>query len=89
EIYDEHDKEEKITEIEKHKFIILGDTLMSEIGEKIGLEFASKETLVNWIISETNKNIKTGLIYNWENKVIFKIIKNKKQQVPKFEVIIK
>ncbi|MGL5591910.1 MAG: CNNM domain-containing protein [Metamycoplasmataceae bacterium] len=89
EIYDEHDKEENITEIEKHKFIILGDTPMSEIGKKIGMEFASKENLTNWIVDETKKNIKTGLTYNWENKVVFKVIKNKKQQVPKFELIIK
>ncbi|MGL5732796.1 MAG: CNNM domain-containing protein [Metamycoplasmataceae bacterium] len=89
EIYDEHDKEEKITEIEKHKFIILGDTPMSEIGERIGMEFASKDNLTTWIVEETDKNIKTGLTYNWENKVVFKVIKNKKQQVPKFEVIIK
>ncbi|MGL5617855.1 MAG: CNNM domain-containing protein [Metamycoplasmataceae bacterium] len=89
EIYDEHDKEEKITEIEKHKFIILGNTPMSEIGKRIGIEFASKENLTNWIVGETSKNIKTGLTYNWESKVVFKVIKNKKQQVSKFEVIIK
>ncbi|MGL6125301.1 MAG: CNNM domain-containing protein [Metamycoplasmataceae bacterium] len=89
EIYDEHDKEEKITKIERHKFIIIGDTLMTEISEKTKIEFASNEKLIDWIIEETGKNIKTGLTYNWEGKVIFKVIKNKKKQVPKFEVIIK
>lgn len=89
EIYDEHDKEEKITKIEEHKLIILGDTLMTEISEQTNIEFASNETLVNWIINETGNNIKTGLIYNWEGKVTFKVIKNKKQQIPKFEVLIK
>ncbi|MGL5205526.1 MAG: CNNM domain-containing protein [Metamycoplasmataceae bacterium] len=89
EIYDEHDKEEKITEIEIHKLIILGDTPMPEIGERIGIEFASKENLTNWIINETNKKIKAGLTYNWEGKVVFKVIKNKKKQTPKFELIIK
>ena len=89
EIYDEHDKETRIKEIEAHKFIILGDTLMTKISEATNIEFASKETLSNWIMNETGKNIKTDLVYNWEGKVIFKVIKNKRQEVPKFEVIIK
>ena len=89
EIYDEHDKEARIKKIEAHKFIILGDTLMTKISKATNIEFASKETLVNWIMNETGKNIKTDLVYNWEGKVIFKVIKNKRQEVPKFEVIIK
>ncbi len=89
EIYDEHDKETRIKEIEAHKFIILGDTLMTNISVSTNIEFASKETLSNWIMNETGKNIKTDLVYNWEGKVIFKVIKNKRQEVPKFEVIIK
>ncbi len=89
EIYDEHDKETKIQKIEEHKFIILGNTLMTDISIETDIEFASNDTLTNWIMDETNKNIKAGLIYNWEGQVIFKVIKNKRQQVPKFEVIIK
>jgi ABC-type tungstate transport system permease subunit len=62
---------------------------MTKISKATNIEFASKETLVNWIMNETGKNIKTDLVYNWEGKVIFKVIKNKRQEVPKFEVIIK
>jgi CBS domain containing-hemolysin-like protein len=47
EIYDEHDKEARIKKIEAHKFIILGDTLMTKISKATNIEFASKETLVN------------------------------------------
>jgi hypothetical protein len=62
---------------------------MTDISIETDIEFASNDTLTNWIMDETNKNIKAGLIYNWEGQVIFKVIKNKRQQVPKFEVIIK
>lgn len=89
EIYDEHDKITKIQQIEKHKFIILGNTLMSDISEKTNIQFASNETLIDWIINETNKKIKIGLVYNWEGKVIFKVIKNKRDETPKFEIRIK
>lgn len=89
EIYDEHDKETKIKKIEKNKFIVLGNTLMSELSAETDIQFASSDSLINWIMNETGKNIKIGLIYNWEGKVIFKVIKNKKAQIPKFEIIIK
>ena len=89
EIYDEHDKETKIQKIEDHKFIVLGNTLMTKVSNDTNIEFASNETLTNWFMNETNKNIKIDLVYNWEGKVIFKVIKNKKKQIPKFEIIIK
>ncbi len=89
EIYDEHDKEASVNKIEKNKLIVLGSTLMSEISNETNINFASNETLINWMIIETGKKIKTGLIYNWEGKVIFKVTSNKKSQVPKFQIIIK
>lgn len=89
EIYDEHDKETKIKKIEENKFIVLGNVLMSELSVETNIQFASNESLINWIIKETEKNIKIGLIYNWEGKVIFKVIKNKKTEVPKFQILIK
>jgi CBS domain containing-hemolysin-like protein len=47
EIYDEHDKETKIQKIEEHKFIILGNTLMTDISIETDIEFASNDTLTN------------------------------------------
>ena len=89
EIYDEHDMETDVHKIEANKLIVMGETLMSVISLETNIEFASNETLTNWIMKETDRNIKIGLIYNWEGRVIFKVIKNKKQQIPKFEIIIK
>jgi len=89
EIYDEHDTQVKIKKIENKKFIVMGDTTMSILSIETNIEFASNETLVNWIINETGKNIKIGLVYNWEGRVIFKVIKNKKRNIPEFQIIIK
>ncbi len=89
EIYDEHDAETNVHKIEANKLIVLGETSMSVISLETKIEFASNDTLSDWIVKETGKNIKIGLIYNWEGRVIFKVIKNKKQQIPKFEILIK
>lgn len=89
EIYDEHDQETKIIRIEKNKLIVTGDTLMAEISHETKNEFASNDILINWIINETGKKIKIGLTYNWEGKVTFKVIENKRNKIPKFQILIK
>lgn len=89
EIYDEHDKDLKITEIAHFKWIAIGSAKMSELEKNINLSFENINTSENikyWLQSRINRKIKKGLIYIYKDKIKFKVISNKNKEETIIEI---
>lgn len=91
EIYDEHDKSEKVMEIAHSKYVVDGQVKMKEVAKNLNFKFEkiSDLSLKQWVQSRINRKIKKGLRYEYKEAIVFKVIKNSKNSHTIFEIIKK
>ena len=88
EIYDEHDELEPIREIGHYKYIAYGSASINDLAKELKFKFEDMNNLTvkQWIQSRINRTIKKGLRYEYKEKIIFKILKNKNKQETIIEI---
>lgn len=91
EIYDEHDKTESIREVSHFKFIASGTTPMKDIENEIDFAFDASQdiNLKEWLQVRIKRKFRSNLRYEYQSKVVFKIIKTSRNGNISVEIIKK
>ena len=91
EIYDEHDKSEPVRQVSHGKYIAFGTVTMNQLSKILDYKFpdAKGNNIKQWIQKRINRKIKKSLRYEFKDKFIFKILKNKNGQETIIEIFRK